>query len=620
MASKSELDRDDTADMHDAVRGLVGRLEPGIIRDAAGRVVWDNDRWSFLGADCPETANPSLWRQGRLNAVDGLFEVVPGVYQVRGFDVSNMTLVEGEQGVVVIDPLISEECAAAGLALYRGHRGHRAVTGVVYTHSHTDHFGGVGGVVDEADVSAGRVPVIAPAGFMEHAVSENIFAGPAMLARARYMYGSHLVAGPGGAIGFGLGQGTSTGRVGLIAPTEVVDRTGAELVVDEVRMVFQLTPGTEAPSEMNFLLPEQRVLLVAENASHTLHNVLTLRGAEVRDARAWAGYLTETIQLFADRAEVLVGSHHWPTWGRAELTRFLSEQRDAYAYLHDQTVRLMNRGLTGAEIAEELQEFPPSLAGAWHARGYYGSLSHNSKAVYQRYMGWFDGNPAHLWQLPPVEAAKRYVDFMGGADRVVEKAREAFESGDLRWVAEVVNHVLFAEPDHAEARELQAATFERLGYGAENGTWRNFYLSGARELRQPAAERRTTTGGVNRAMVPALSTEQLFQSWAVRLDGPTAAAHRMQLRWEFAEPAEVWTLQLANGVLTPMRGEAAGDDRPNAVLRLERAVFDRIMSGRTAFPDAIAAGEVTIEGDVEALTTLLGLLEEPARAFPIALP
>lgn len=615
-----ELDWDDPTDLQNATRGLVGRLDPCIIRDASGRVVWDNERWSFLTEDCSDTANPSLWRQGRLNALDGLFEVVPGIYQIRGFDVSNMTLVEGETGVIVVDPLISEECAAAGLALYRRHRGERPVTGVIYTHSHADHFGGVGGVVNQADVAARHVPVIAPEGFMEHAVSENVFAGPAMLARARYMYGSRLPAGPDGVIGFGLGQATSSGRVGLIAPTELVTRTGQQLEIDGVRMVFQLTPGTEAPSEMNFLLPGQRVLLVAENANHTLHNVLTLRGAEVRDARAWAGYLTETIQLFADRADVLVGSHHWPTWGRAELIRFLSGQRDAYAYLHDQTVRLMNRGLTGAEIAEELQEFPPSLAGAWHARGYYGSLSHNSKAVYQRYMGWFDGNPAHLWGHPPVEAARRYVDFMGGADIVVEKARKSFADGDLRWVAEVLNHVLFAEPEHAEARELQAATFERLGHGAENGTWRNFYLTGAWELRQPPEERRNTTGGGNSAMIPALSTEQLFQSWAVRLDGPAAADRRLLLRWEFTAPAETWTLLLANGVLTPMRGDPVGGEQPHSVLRLDRAVFNRVLSGQTNFPDAIETGEIVIDGDEQALWTLLGLMEKPARSFPIALP
>ncbi|WP_435229648.1 alkyl/aryl-sulfatase [Streptomyces sp. Tue6028] len=617
----SELDWDDPTDLKNATRGLVGRLDPCIIRDATGRVVWDNERWTFLEQDCPETANPSLWRQARLNAVDGLFEVVPGVYQIRGFDISNMTVVEGDTGVVVIDPLISEECAAAGLALYRSHRGERPVSAVVYTHSHLDHFGGVGGVVERADVTAGRVPVIAPEGFMEHAVGENVIAGPAMLVRAGYMYGRSLSADPKGMIGFGLGQATSDGRVGLIAPTALITSTGEELVVDGVRLVFQLTPGTEAPSEMNFLLPDHRVLLVAENANHTLHNVLTLRGAEVRDAQAWAGYLTETVQLFADRADVLIGSHHWPTWGRAELTALLSEQRDAYAYLHDQTVRLMNLGLIATEIAEELQEFPGVLGSAWHARGYYGTLSHNSKAVYQRYMGWYDGNPAHLWQLPPAEAGRRYIDFMGGAEAVVSKARESFDAGDLRWVAEVLNHVLFAEPDHTEARELQAATFERLAHGAESGIWRNFYLCGARELRQPAEVRRATVeGSPDLTMIPALSTLQIFQAWAVRLDGPAAAAHRLLLRWEFTDTAETWTLLLANGVLTPMRGDAPGGGQPDVVIRLTRTEFDRVLCGTATFAAAVTAGGISVEGDLQALPTLLGLLEEPARTFPIALP
>ncbi|MFI7413841.1 alkyl/aryl-sulfatase [Streptomyces sp. NPDC049627] len=616
----SELDWDDRTDLENATRGLVGRLDPCIIRDATGSVVWDNERWSFLEQDCPQTAHPSLWRQARLNALDGLFEVVPGVYQIRGFDISNMTLVEGDTGVVVIDPLISEECAAAGLALYRSHRGERPVSAVVYTHSHLDHFGGVGGVVDRAEVTAGRVPVFAPEGFMEHAVGENVIAGPAMLVRAAYMYGRSLPTDPSGMIGFGLGQATSNGRFGLIAPTALITRTGEELVVDGIRMVFQLTPGTEAPSEMNFLLPDHRVLLVAENANHTLHNVLTLRGAEVRDAQAWAGYLTETVQLFADRAEVLIGSHHWPTWGREELTALLCEQRDAYAYLHDQTVRLMNRGLTATEIAEELQEFPGELGSAWHARGYYGSLSHNSKAVYQRYMGWYDGNPAHLWQLPPEDAGRRYVAFMGGTEAVVKKARESFDAGDLRWVAEVLNHVLFADPGHTGARELQAATFERLAHSAENGTWRNFYLCGAQELRQPADVRRTTVGTSGGAMVPALSTLQIFQSWAVRLDGPAAAAHRLQLRWEFTDTAETWTLLLANGVLTPMRGDAPGGGQSDVVLRLTRAEFNRGLMGTTDFASAVAAGTISVEGDRQALLILLGLLEEPALTFPIALP
>ncbi|MEV6104037.1 alkyl sulfatase dimerization domain-containing protein [Streptomyces sp. NPDC051940] len=616
----AHLDWDDPTDLENATRGLVARLDPCVIRGADGRVVWDNERWSFLEEDCPDTANPSLWRQGRLNALDGLFEVVPGVYQIRGFDVSQMTIVEGDTGVIVIDPLVSAECAAAGLALYREHRGDRPVTGVVYSHSHTDHFGGVLGVTTRADVAAGRVAVIAPAGFMQHAVSENVFAGPAMLCRATYMYGGQLQAGPEGAIGFGLAQAGSRGSVSLIPPTTTITYTGEEVTVDGVRMEFQLTPGTEAPSEMNLLFADRGVLLVAENANHTLHNVLTLRGAEVRDAQAWAGYLTETVQLFADRSDVLIGSHNWPTWGRAELTALLSQQRDAYAYLHDQTVRLMNRGLTSREIAEELTEFPGELGRAWHARGYYGSLSHNSKAVYQRYMGWFDGNPAHLWQHPPQEQGRRYVELLGGADEAVARAEGYVDSDDLRFAAELLSHVLFAEPDHAGARTLQAEVFTRLGHGAENGTWRNFYLSGATELRRPADKRRTITGDSKWTMAPALSTLQIFQSWAVRLDGPRAAAHRLVLRWEFTDPAESWTLLLANGVLTPIRGEAVGGEQPQTVIMLTRAALDRVLLGATTFAEALEAGAMTVEGDTKALPTLLDLLEKPALAFPIALP
>ncbi|MFE9648409.1 alkyl/aryl-sulfatase [Streptomyces sp. NPDC006365] len=459
---------DDDRDFADADRGFIARLEPGVVRAADGRVVWDADAYGFLDGECPPTAHPSLWRQSGLVARQGLYEVVPGIYQVRGLDLSNVTFVEGERGVVVIDPLISAEVAAAALALYREHRGERPVTGVIYTHSHVDHFGGVRGVVDPAEVAAGRVPVIAPAGFLEHAASENVFTGTAMARRSGYMFGAALSKGPAGQIGCGLGQTTSTGSVGLIAPTVDITRTGQVETVDGVRMVFQLTPGTEAPAEMNFHFPDLGVLCVAENACHTLHNVLTLRGALVRDPSAWARYLTDTIRLFADDTHVVFASHHWPTWGQERAIRFLEEQRDAYAYLHDQSVRLINAGYTGAEIAEELT-FPPALASAWHARGYYGTLSHNAKAVYQRYMGWFDGNPAHLWQHPPTEAAVRYVQFMGGPDAVVAKACASYEAGDLRWVAEVLSHVLFAEPEHREARALQADTFERLGHGSESG-------------------------------------------------------------------------------------------------------------------------------------------------------
>ncbi|MEE4496207.1 alkyl/aryl-sulfatase [Streptomyces sp. BE230] len=619
------LDWNDPTDWTNANRGRLGTLTPCVIRNAEGRVVWDNERWSFLEEDCPGTADRSLWRQGRLNSLHGLFEVTEGVYQIRGFDVSNMTIIEGEAGLVVVDPLISEECAAAGLALYRSHRGDRPVAAVIYSHSHTDHFGGVRGIIDEADVRAGDVRIIAPAGFMEEVISENVVAGPAMLRRAQYMYGVGLPAAPDGAIGFGLGQATSSGKVGLVPPTELITETGQVLELGGVRVEFQLTPGTEAPSEMNFLLPDLRVLLVAENANHTLHNVLTLRGAQVRDAQAWAGYLTETIGLYADRSDVLIGSHHWPTWGRAELTRMLAEQRDAYAYLHDQTVRLMNQGLTSAEIAEELAEYPPQLAAVWHARGYYGSLSHNSKAVYQRYMGWFDGNPAHLWPHPPVEQAKRYVDFMGGADAVVKKARETVEAGDLRFAAEVLGHVVFAEPDHREARELQAQAFEQLAHGCENGTWRNFYLSGARDLRATETGRGRTTGSTaGSGMSWGLPADQLFKALAVRVDGPRAAAHRLVMRWEFTSAADgavdTWTLLLANGVLTPMRGGAPGGEEAQVTVRTRLDILVSLLARRTDIQDVAATGDAELTGDVAVLGTFFRLLQAPRPGFPIVLP
>ncbi|MBD0422193.1 MBL fold metallo-hydrolase [Streptomyces sp. TRM S81-3] len=616
---------DDDQDVADADRGFIARLRPGVVRDAAGRTVWDADAYAFLDGDCPPTAHPSLWRQSRLTARQGLYEVVPGVYQVRGLDLSNITFVEGDRGVLVIDPLISAEVAAAALALYREHRGDRPVTGVLYTHSHIDHFGGVHGVADPDAAADGSLPVIAPAGFLAHAAGENVITGPAMARRSVYMYGAALPKGPAGQIGCGLGQTTSLGSTGLIAPNLDVRATGQTETVDGVRMVFQLTPGTEAPAEMNIHFPGLRLLCVAENACHTLHNVLTLRGALVRDPSAWARYLTETLRLFAGTTDVVFASHHWPTWGQDRAVRFLEEQRDAYAYLHDQCVRLINAGYTGAEIAEELR-LPPGLEKRRHVQGHYGSLSHNAKAVYQRYMGWFDGNPAHLWQHPPREAARRYTEFMGGADAVVAKARVCFDRGDLRWVAEVLNHVLFADPEHAEARALQAETFERLGHGSECGPWRNFYLTGAAELRGGV---RGAPGRGASGIVAALSVEQIFQSMAVRLDGPrAAAAGRLLLRWEITDPddrtrnpgPDVWTLLLSNGALTPMPGDAPRGEAPHLTLTLSRATLDAVAGRATTFPDAIAAGEIIVDGDVTALTTLGGLMERPDPRFPIVTP
>ncbi|WP_084964359.1 alkyl/aryl-sulfatase [Thermoactinospora rubra] len=595
---------EDRIDFENADRGFVATASQTKIRDATGRVVWDLDAYAFLDAGCPDTANPSLWRQSQLNAKHGLYEVAEGVYQVRGFDLSNVSFIEGDRGVIVVDPLLSVEPAAAALALYREHRGDRPVTAVIYTHSHADHFGGVRGVVDEGS----DVPVIAPAGFLEHAVAENVYAGTAMNRRAIYMYGAELARSAAGQIGAGLGQTTSTGTISLIEPSLSITETGQEEVVDGVRIVFQLTPGTEAPAEMNFYLPDRRALCMAENATHNLHNILTLRGALVRDPRVWARYLTEAIELFAARSDVLCASHHWPTWGTAELTAFLSQQRDLYAYLHDQTLRLLNQGYTGTEIAELIQ-LPPVLERSWHARGYYGSVSHNVKAVYQRYMGWFDGNPAHLWELPPEESAKKIVEYMGGAAAVLPKAEAAFQAGEWRWAAQVLNYVVFADPGNADARELLARVYDRLGHGSENGTWRNFYLQGAAELRgnKPQNTLDTTSPDVLRA----LSLEQVFDSLAIRVNGPRAWDVRLTIDWRFTDLGKEIRLSLANGVLTQTRNH---DGTPaDLTVTLTKPQLLGVLATQSL-------DGVRTDGDPGALDTLMDLLDEGDRNFDIVIP
>ncbi|MGL5442463.1 MAG: alkyl/aryl-sulfatase, partial [[Mycobacterium] stephanolepidis] len=411
---------------------------------------------------------------------------------------------------------------------------------------HADHFGGALGVVSAEDVAAGHCPVLAPVGFLEHAVAENVYAGTAMTRRAVYMYGAVLPRGPLGQVGSGLGQTNSIGTVTLIPPTLDITHTGQEETVDGVRMVFQLTPGTEAPAEMNFHFPQRRALCMAENATHTLHNLLTLRGALVRDPHVWARYITEAINLYARASDVVFASHHWPTWGTERLVEYLALQRDLYAYLHDQTLRQLNQGLVGSEIAESLQ-LPPALAHAWHARGYYGSVSHNVKAIYQRYMGWFDGNPAHLWEHPPVANAQRHVEFMGGAEEVLRKARIAFEEGDYRWVAQVVNYVIFAEPANEAAKALQASCFQQLGYGSENAIWRNFYLMGAYELSHGNVGTPMAVGSPS--VVAALTVDQVFDALSLRINGPNAWDEHVVSDWRFTDEDRVHRVELRNGVL-----------------------------------------------------------------------
>ncbi len=611
----ASLPADDGEDFVKARRGFIGTVADGKIVDAEGRVFWNMGAFAFQEGDapCPPTVNPSLWRQARLNAFHGLFEVTPGLYQVRGFDISNISFIEGDTGYIVIDPLISAETAAAALALLRRHRGDKPVTAVIYTHSHVDHYGGVRGVISEADIAAGMT-IIAPEGFLDAAVSENVLAGNAMSRRATYMYGALLPRDATGHVDAGLGKTVSMGSVSLVPPTVSISRTGERLTVDGVEIVFQVTPDTEAPAEMNFFFPKFRALCMAENCSCHLHNLYTPRGAQVRDAKAWSFHIDEAMRMFGPETDVLFASHHWPRWGRGEAETFLTKQRDLYKYIHDQTLRLANHGLNPVEIAEEIA-LPPTLAAEWYTRDYYGTLNHNAKAVYQRYLGWFDGNPANLHKLPPVEAGKRYVDLAGGPEALLGKARSAFDAGDYRWVAEVVNHLVFADPSNTDARALQADALEQLGYQAESGPWRAFYLTGAMELRSPrpaATQPRQGAAGQLRA----LPADSLLDSLSVRLNGPRAGATELTLNLCFIDTGETYAVTVQNAVLHHRAG-AASDV---ASVSLTRETLVDLVIGQTTLDAALGSGAVTAADSAGALVVLLGLLDRFDFWFKIVAP
>lgn len=601
----------DTADFEAADRGFITALQPCVIKAADGRVVWDNDAYGFLSGDAPTSVHPSLWRQSQLVAKQGLYEVVEGIYQVRGLDLSNISFIEGDTGIIVIDPLVSTETAAAALAMYHAHRGDRPVVAVIYTHSHVDHFGGVLGVTSQADVDAGKVAVLAPEGFTEHAVQENVYAGTAMARRAGYMYGAALDRGPLGQVGCGLGQTPSTGEVAIIVPTVDITTTGETHTIDGVEIEFQMAPGTEAPAEMHFYFPKYRALCMAENATHNLHNLLTLRGALVRDPHGWAGYLTEAIDTFADRADVVFASHHWPTWGKDQIVEFLSLQRDLYAYLHDQTLRQLNQGFTGIEIAESFQ-MPPALQKAWHTHGYYGSVSHNVKAVYQRYMGWFDGNPARLWQHPPEAIGPRYVEAMGGIDNVVKIAQQSFDKGDFRWAATLLDHAMFTDEKHAAARQLYIATLQQLAYGSENGPWRNFFLAGATELAD--GNFGTPTQVAPTTLMAQLSPEQIFDALAISVNGPKAWNLDLALDVTFLDTDINYRLTLRNGVLVYRKANA---DEATAGATVKVANKVRLLG--------LAAGDLSspgfeLVGDAAVLQQLTESLDRPDPGFNIVTP
>ena len=600
---------DDVDDFAAVDRGFIGTLDDPKIRNEAGEVVWDASTYDFIQGDAPDSVNPSLWRQSKLVAKHGLFEVVEGLYQVRGLDLSVMSIIEGDTGIIVVDPLISTETAVAAVGLYRTHRGDRPIRAVIHTHSHIDHFGGVLGIVTPEQVDAGDVQIIVPEGFLEHAVAENVYAGTAMGRRAGYMYGAALARGPQGAVGAGLGQTTSTGDATILPPTLEVTTTGEKHTIDGVEFEFQMAPGTEAPSEMHFYIPRYRALCMAENATHTLHNLLTLRGALVRDPHVWSHYLTEAIERFGGEAEVVFTSHHWPTWGNAEINKFLRIQRDLYGYLHDQTLRLLNQGYTGDEIAEKI-ELPPALVASWSTHGYYGSVSHNVKAIYQRYMGWFDGNPARLWPHPPQPQAERYVAAIGGIDRVVELAQAAFDEGDYRWAATLLDHAVFTDENHSAARALYADTLEQLAYGSENGTWRNFFLSGATELREGNFGTPTVTNAP--LIVAQLTPEQLFDAVAIQVNGPKAWDLSLAFDVTLTDLGRSFHVSLRNGVLVYVEREP--DAATPLALTLSKARLIRLAGGDTD------SDGIEVRGDITVLKQLLEVLDPGDPNFNIVSP
>lgn len=615
-AWRDKLPFSDRQDFEDAVRGLVARFAEPTIRAADGRATWNFNAYAFEQGDAPTTVNPSLWRQAMLNNEAGLFKVTDRLYQIRGADLSNMNIIEGDTGLIVMDPLITAESARAGLDLYYAHRPRKPVIAVIYTHSHVDHFGGVKGVADEADVKAGKVAIIAPTGFMQEAVSENVLAGNAMSRRAQYMYGGLLPRSATGQVDAGLGKGTSTGTVTLIEPTDLVSRPIDTRRIDGVDIEFQLTPGTEAPAEMNLYFPQFRTLCTAENATHTQHNLLTLRGALVRDPKAWAYYLGQTLQRYGERSDIMIGQHHWPTWGQARISDMLANQRDMYEWLNDQTLRLLNLGYTPVDIADKLKSLPEPLASKWYTRDYYGSVSHNVRAIYQRYMGFYDGNPAHLNPLPPVESARRTIEWMGGPDAVLAKAREAYAHGDYRWVAQIGNELVFAAPNNTEARQLQANALEQLGYQSENATWRNIYLTGAQELRRGVAPAKPRTASPD--MVRALTVPLFFDYMAVRLNSDKAAGKNLVLNWTFTDLNQRYAMTLRNSALTYLEG--AQDAKPTASVTLSKAALDRISLREITMQQAMQDGSIKIDGDPTSVGALFGMLDSFDPSFPIVTP
>ena len=613
---RNKLDFNDRQSFADASKGFIASIKPMTIKhDKSGHAAYDLEGLSFLDGEAPDTVNPSLWRQAQLNAMHhGLYEVVDGIYQIRSFDIANMTLVRGESGWIIIDPLTSSETSRAGLALANKHLGERPVVAVIHTHSHGDHFAGVLGVITREQAASGEMPILAPMDYVKEALSENVLAGNVMGRRATYMYGNLLQPSATGFVTTGLGAALSMGTTGFVLPNDIIRETGETRVLDGIEIEFQMTMGTEAPAEMVFYFPQFKALCMSEITSHHLHNVYTPRGAQVRDALAWAEQINESIELFGGRLELEFASHHWPMWGRDAVIPYMEKQRDLYKFIHDQTLRLANHGYTKEEIAEQL-ELPTSLGREFYNRDYYGTLHANARAVYVKYLGFFDGNPATLHPLPPVAAAERYVEYMGGADAIVNRAKDDYDKGRYRWVAEVLNHLVMSDPEHIKGRALLADTLEQLGYQSESAPWRNFYLCGALELREglPGGSSYAPSAGT----AAAIPLEYLYQIMAVRLNAKKADGLilRINLNFTDSKPTLLW---IENSVLHAFTGRRS--DTAAATLTISELDFKLMMAGQKDGATLLAEGQLTIDGDTTALTQLASLFDQFARRFPIVTP
>ena len=608
------LPAEDGRDAEFAKRGFIATRSDPIIRDAKGKPVWNLDAYNWVSGPAPASVNPSLWREVGILRHHGLFKVTEGVWQVRGFDLSNMTVLAGKTGWIIVDPLTTRETAAAALELVNQHLGTRPVMAVIYSHSHADHFGGVRGIVSEEDVKAGKVQIIAPANFIEETSSENVMAGPAMGRRAAYQFGAGLQPGLQGQMGSGIGVATSAGEITLIEPTDTVFKTGETRTVDGVALEFQIVSGSEAPSELNVYIVPPRVFLSAEMSTCSLHNILTPRGAKVRDTHAWAGFLDEALRLYGPRSDAVISSHCWPRFGNGEVTGMLASQRDNYAFLHDQTVRRMNQGQTAPEIAEALVQ-PPELAGQWFNHGYYGTYSHNSKAVYQFYLGWYDGNPSNLNPWPPQERAKRYVAALGGAKKAIALARKAMAEGDYRWASELLNHAVFADPANLEARALLADSYEQQGYQAESAIWRNQFLSAARDLRQ-GYKPGGSTSTQSQDLIAAVPTQLLMDSVSTRYD-PARLAAPLSINIELTDRNEVVGIEAGKTVLIARVGQPV--TKSAVVLKGPRRLILGLLFLKLPLAQLQAAG-LKVEGNPDAIAALQAALDPVAGGFTIVEP